>query len=197
MYVLQSAFPSDAIRGGFFWCHILNLRFLSNKEQNTPIHCVAFKHIFLESVEIMCDMHVFLCVCASFLNFHSRTWTTSLRVSSKTYTWLNIDSIQSRNSSKHCKYSPEFINLIESDVNCSYSSPLNKMNIPTHLGKGALHIRRPPPRHISSGAPSRRYPKLQENVKVSPMPKLYPFLRPNRGIPGSSHGSRVYSTEDK
>lgn len=29
------------------------------------------------------------------------------------------------------------------------------------------------------------------------MPKLYPFLRPNRGIPGSSHGSRVYSDEEE
>lgn len=28
--------------------------------------------------------------------------------------------------------------------------------IPTHLGKGELHIRRPPPRQISSGAPSKR-----------------------------------------
>lgn len=45
-------------------------------------------------------------------------------------------------------------------------------HVPTHLGKGALHILRPPPRQINSGEPSRRYPILQEKDKVSPTPKL-------------------------
>lgn len=66
MYVRQSAFPYDGIQGGFFWCHILNLRFCQIKSRITPIHCVAFKHIFSESVGIICDMCVFLCICASF-----------------------------------------------------------------------------------------------------------------------------------
>lgn len=99
--------------------------------------------------------------------------------------------------SKSGQYSPELYYLIH--FNFSYFSSHTNVNkyVPTHLGKGALHIRRPPPKQISSGAPSRRYPELQEKVKVSPMPKLYPFLRPNRGIPGSSHGSRVYSVGEK
>lgn len=66
-------------------------------------------------------------------------------------------------------------------------------HVPTHLGRGALHTRRPPPRQIISEAPSKRYPDEQENVRVSPTPKLNPILLPNCGIPGSSQGSRLYS----
>lgn len=50
--------------------------------------------------------------------------------------------------------------------------PVTIKHVPTHLGKGALHILRPPPRQINSGEPSRRYPILQEKDKVSPTPKL-------------------------
>lgn len=66
-------------------------------------------------------------------------------------------------------------------------------HVPTHLGRGALHTRRPPPRQIISEAPSKRYPDEQENVRISPTPKLNPILLPNCGIPGSSQGSRLYS----
>jgi len=66
-------------------------------------------------------------------------------------------------------------------------------HVPTHLGRGALHTRRPPPRQIISEAPSKRYPDEQENVSVSPTPKFNPILLPNCGIPGSSQGSRLYS----
>ena len=66
-------------------------------------------------------------------------------------------------------------------------------HVPTHLGRGALHTRRPPPRQIISEDPSKRYPDEQENVRISPTPKLNPILLPNCGIPGSSQGSRLYS----
>lgn len=66
-------------------------------------------------------------------------------------------------------------------------------HLPTHLGRGALHTLRPPPRQIISEAPSKRYPDEQENVRISPTPKLNPILSPNCGIPGSSQGSRLYS----
>lgn len=66
-------------------------------------------------------------------------------------------------------------------------------HVPTHLGRGALHTLRPPPRQIISEAPSKRYPDEQENVRISPTPKLNPILSPNCGIPGSSQGSRLYS----
>lgn len=66
-------------------------------------------------------------------------------------------------------------------------------HLPTHLGRGALHTRRPPPRHVSLAAPSRRYPGKQANVSVSPTPKRKPNLRLKAGTPGSSQGSRSYS----
>lgn len=66
-------------------------------------------------------------------------------------------------------------------------------HVPTHLGRGALHMRRPPPRHEISRDPCSRYPGSQENVRVSPMPNLPPLCLPNWGTPGSSHGSRSYS----
>lgn len=43
-------------------------------------------------------------------------------------------------------------------------------HLPTHLGRGALHTRRPPPRHVSLVAPSKRYPGKQEKVSESPTP---------------------------
>lgn len=66
-------------------------------------------------------------------------------------------------------------------------------HLPTHLGRAALHTRRPPPRHVSFAAPSRRYPGKQANVSVSPTPKRKPNLRLKAGTPGSSQGSRSYS----
>lgn len=66
-------------------------------------------------------------------------------------------------------------------------------HLPTHLGRGALHTRRPPPRQVSVEAPSRRYPAKQEKVSASPTPKRKPILRLKAGTPGSSHGSRSYS----
>lgn len=70
-------------------------------------------------------------------------------------------------------------------------------HVPTHLGRGALQTRRPPPRQIISEVPSKRYPDEHENVKVSPTPKLNPILFPNWGVPGSSQGSRLYSEREK
>ena len=66
-------------------------------------------------------------------------------------------------------------------------------HLPTHLGRGALHTRRPPPRHVSLVAPSKRYPGKQENVSESPTPKWKPILLLKAGTPGSSQGSRSYS----
>lgn len=80
---------------------------------------------------------------------------------------------------------------------CANNDLMNEMkacdHLPTHLGRGALHTRRPPPRQIISEVPSKRYPDEQEYVRVSPTPKLNPTLLPNCGIPGSSQGSRLYS----
>ncbi|TNN24837.1 hypothetical protein EYF80_065038 [Liparis tanakae] len=69
-------------------------------------------------------------------------------------------------------------------------------HVPTHLGRGALHMRRPPPRHAICLAPCRRYPALQVNASESPMPKLEPVWRPNGGEPGFWHGSRSYSGDE-
>lgn len=52
-------------------------------------------------------------------------------------------------------------------------------HVPTHLGRGALHTLRPPPRQMISEAPSKRYPEEQEKVRVSPTSKLNPILLPN------------------
>jgi len=70
-------------------------------------------------------------------------------------------------------------------------------HLPTHLGRGALHTRRPPPRQVSLLAPSRRYPGKQEKIKESPTPKWKPTRLLKAGTPGSSHGSRSYSTDNK
>ena len=37
-------------------------------------------------------------------------------------------------------------------------------HLPTHLGRGVLHTRRPPPRHVSLVAPSKRYPGKQNDL---------------------------------
>lgn len=61
------------------------------------------------------------------------------------------------------------------DCTKPYSHWMNEMkacdHLPTHLGRRALHTRRPPPRHVSWLAPSKRYPGKQENVRESPTPK--------------------------
>jgi hypothetical protein len=66
-------------------------------------------------------------------------------------------------------------------------------HLPTHLGRGALHTRRPPPRQVSLVAPSKRYPWKQVKARVSPTPNWNPILRLKAGTPGSSQGSRSYS----
>lgn len=48
-------------------------------------------------------------------------------------------------------------------------------HLPTHLGRGELHRRRLPPRHVMRAMPSRRYPGKQEKVRVSPTPNCKPF----------------------
>lgn len=48
-------------------------------------------------------------------------------------------------------------------------------HLPTHLGRGELHRRRLPPRHVMRAVPSRRYPGKQEKVRVSPTPNCKPF----------------------
>lgn len=70
-------------------------------------------------------------------------------------------------------------------------------HLPTHLGRGALHTRRPPPRQVSLLAPSKRYPGKQEKIKESPTPNWKPIRLLKAGTPGSSHGSRSYSVDNK
>lgn len=84
---------------------------------------------------------------------------------------------------------------------CAINDLMNEMkacdHLPTHLGRGALHTRRPPPRQVSLLAPSRRYPGKQEKIKGSPTPKWKPIRLLKAGTPGSSHGSRSYSENNK